>query len=97
MDFISRCSNVTVITFFIFLSVLYGCQQKTNEYGEVDTQSVISQLDPRVTELMKSMNIYQFDRPVKAPEFSLSSVHGNEVSLSQYRGTVVMLSFWATW
>ena len=33
----------------------------------------------------------------KAPDFKLSDLEGNEVSLSQYKGKVVILDFWATW
>ena len=32
-----------------------------------------------------------------APDFTLTDLHGESVSLSQYRGKVVMLNFWATW
>lgn len=32
-----------------------------------------------------------------APDFSLTDIHGNQVSLSQYKGQVVVLNFWATW
>ena len=32
-----------------------------------------------------------------APEFSLSDLKGNTISLSDYRGKVVFLNFWATW
>ncbi len=33
----------------------------------------------------------------KAPEFSLPAVDGKPISLSGYRGKVVMVHFWATW
>ena len=33
----------------------------------------------------------------EAPDFVLKSVAGRNVRLSEYRGEVVMLSFWATW
>lgn len=33
----------------------------------------------------------------KAPDFSLRSVAGERVKLSDYQGKVVLLSFWATW
>lgn len=32
-----------------------------------------------------------------APDFVLKSVSGKNLRLSEYRGNVVMLSFWATW
>jgi peroxiredoxin len=33
----------------------------------------------------------------EAPNFTLSTVDGQQVSLHQYRGRVVFLNFWATW
>jgi peroxiredoxin len=32
-----------------------------------------------------------------APDFTLKDLQGNPVTLSQYRGKVVFLNFWATW
>jgi peroxiredoxin len=43
------------------------------------------------------MNIQEISKPAKAPEFELLSVTGERVSLKQYRGKVVLLSFWTTW
>jgi peroxiredoxin len=51
---------------------------------------------------------YHFSKPAKverastkdrkpAPEFSLKDADGRLVRLSDYRGKVVMLNFWATW
>ncbi len=33
----------------------------------------------------------------KAPDFTLVDMEGNEHTLSQYSGRVVMVNFWATW
>lgn len=35
--------------------------------------------------------------PPLAPDFSLSTLSGEKLSLSDYRGKVVLLDFWATW
>ena len=33
----------------------------------------------------------------EAPNFTLKSVRGDNIKLSEHRGEVIMLSFWATW
>ena len=37
------------------------------------------------------------DKRQLAPDFSLTDISGQKVSLSNYRGKVVLLDFWATW
>ena len=32
-----------------------------------------------------------------APDFTLTDLQGNEISLSDYEGKVIFLNFWATW
>ena len=39
----------------------------------------------------------QVELDAEAPDFSLKTVAGDTVSLSDYRGQVVLLNFWATW
>ncbi|WP_347862058.1 redoxin domain-containing protein [Salimicrobium sp. PL1-032A] len=38
-----------------------------------------------------------FEKGQEAPEFTLQTLGGEEVSLSDYRGTPVIINFWATW
>lgn len=33
----------------------------------------------------------------ESPDFTLLNLYGEEVSLSDYRGKIVMINFWATW
>lgn len=35
--------------------------------------------------------------PAQAPDFKLKDTAGNEVSLSQFRGKMVLVNFWASW
>ncbi|MBF0488027.1 MAG: TlpA family protein disulfide reductase [Nitrospirae bacterium] len=37
-----------------------------------------------------------FTGPI-APDFTLKSINGGDVSLSSYKGKVILLNFWATW
>jgi thiol-disulfide isomerase/thioredoxin len=39
----------------------------------------------------------QLATPVAAPDFTLGDMDGESYSLSDYRGKVVMVNFWATW
>jgi len=34
---------------------------------------------------------------IRAPDFTLMTLDGKEVTLAQFRGKVVLLNFWATW
>ncbi|NLH96502.1 MAG: redoxin domain-containing protein [Clostridiaceae bacterium] len=34
---------------------------------------------------------------IMVPDFTLKDLEGNEISLSDYRGSTVVLNFWATW
>lgn len=45
----------------------------------------------------KNAQSQQSDIGLEAPEFTLSTVEGKEISLSSLKGAVVMLDFWASW
>jgi len=44
-----------------------------------------------------AMDIQRYDPPKPAPEFSLPDLDGRRVTLSDLRGKVVLLFYWATW
>ena len=44
-----------------------------------------------------SMQVTPYESPKPAPAFSLPDLDGKESHLSDLRGKVVMLFFWATW
>lgn len=44
-----------------------------------------------------SIKVQRYNPPKPAPAFSLRDLDGNAQSLSDLRGKVVMLFFWATW
>ena len=44
-----------------------------------------------------SMQVIPYEPPKPAPAFTLPDLNGKEVHLSDLRGKVAMLFFWATW
>ena len=40
---------------------------------------------------------HRVDPPTAAPDFSLTQLDGQPAKLSEYRGRVVIMEFWATW
>lgn len=44
-----------------------------------------------------SLGLIVLDEAIEAPEFTLPSLDGGEASLSDFKGKVVLLNFWATW
>jgi len=44
-----------------------------------------------------SQSLTPIEPPTKAPDFTLEDMDGKEHSLSDYRGQVVLVNFWATW
>lgn len=45
----------------------------------------------------QSRSLYELDKKPLAPDFTLKDVDGKTHRLSDYRGKVVMINFWATW
>jgi cytochrome oxidase Cu insertion factor (SCO1/SenC/PrrC family) len=81
----------------LLCSVAAGCQQSRDEPLSEEKAAPPSDRNARLSELLDAMKMYHFDGVQEAPSFELMSVDGENVSLHQYRGKVVLLSFWATW
>lgn len=82
--------------------LLVGCSTgniSENEQPEVieKDQTVVEEpieepVDEQVEEVSSEL---AKDKP--APDFTLMNLSGEEVSLSDYRGKIVLINFWATW
>ncbi|HUW42474.1 MAG TPA: TlpA disulfide reductase family protein [Rectinemataceae bacterium] len=46
---------------------------------------------------LESLGFTVFPKPVPVPDFSAESLSGGSVNLSQQKGKIVLLNFWATW
>ena len=73
---------------------------KTPEVSEVDTSEMVArssqgQFLDKQAEVRPDQTATKLG--YRAPDFTLSDFKGRDVKLSQYRGTPVLLNFWATW
>ena len=77
---------ITVLLALVFSAGLFGCdtapESEATGNASVATTPVLTEA-PRIGHL--------------APDFVLTTLDGREVRLSDYRGHVVFLNFWATW
>ncbi|MBI5408908.1 MAG: hypothetical protein HZA14_06040 [Nitrospirae bacterium] len=87
-----------ITTLLLLLSLaLYACtKDKTEEPSKTGSTGTVDK-EARIAELMMSMDMHRFPKPVAAEDFELISLKGEKIRLGQYRGQVVLLSFWATW
>jgi cytochrome c biogenesis protein CcmG, thiol:disulfide interchange protein DsbE len=51
----------------------------------------------RTDEALEHLSIEKFDKKIVAPDFALQDLNGRTVRLSELKGRVVFLNFWATW
>ena len=82
-----------LILFIGSLLIISGCSAK----GDVKEQK--SEVSKQKIENTDSGNTAKKDRSneLKAPDFKLATIAGEEFYLSDYEGKVVMLNFWGTW
>jgi len=70
------------------------------EAGEMTDTAAAESDKPADSEAAPADNVQTVAAPVlnaPAPPFSLTNLDGEIVSLEDYRGSVVLLNFWATW
>ena len=96
-NYYAPCLTIMLV---ILIWGMYSCENGNGEQqvnSSKDVKAGESRTDTQITDLLASMNMYHFTSQVTAPDFTLTSVAGEKVSLSSYRGKVVLLSFWTTW
>jgi peroxiredoxin len=74
----------------LFFAALPDATARAREGHRRAAESACDSLKPSPSPILGSF-------PVAAPDFTLKDFQGRNVSLSQFRGHVVLVNFWATW
>ncbi|HEX9742424.1 MAG TPA: TlpA disulfide reductase family protein [Nitrospiraceae bacterium] len=82
---------------FLALALLTGCddQPRPELSPEVDPEAAMGKLSKPSQAPPMKRGVVKVGDP--APNFQLYDLNGDPVMLSEYRGSIVLLNFWATW
>ncbi|MFJ3388351.1 redoxin domain-containing protein [Lysinibacillus sp. NPDC086135] len=82
--------NIGLLIVVLLVAVMIGTyvKQQIDKDREIETTSLGKEIDER------KIGLSNGDTP---PDFTLTSLDGKNVTLSELRGKKVVLNFWATW
>ena len=76
----------------LFLFSCKGVTDNTTQPNMTATSPPVSSQVPTASNAPQGIQV-----GAPAPDFQLNDLSGKQVSLSEFRGKVVYLNFWATW
>lgn len=50
-----------------------------------------------VEDPMSAAGLFRYKQGKSAPDFAIKDIEGRPLKLADFRGRIVLLSFWATW
>lgn len=97
--------TILLIGIIIFALSKFGVLEKDNDIVETPPVKdlVEEDIDMEDKEIIDDVEVdeddyaYDIEFGKLAPDFTLKNLEGEEVSLSDYRGKIVFINFWATW
>lgn len=86
----NKIKLMTLACYFLITGVSYS---KSDVKNNKDLKADVKSID---ISFYKNAGIEKIG-PINAPQFKLKSYSGKQVSLKDFKGTNVVLNFWATW
>ena len=83
-----RFLNIAIFVSFCILVI--GCENQTPPKATADQNALASPASAPEAPTTLS-------KPASVPDFSLPSLNGEKLNMSDYKGMVVLINFWATW
>jgi cytochrome c-type biogenesis protein len=71
-------------------------REDTSQASEVEEPSLLP-MDEATAGLVVALGMMPFEQKIPSEDFTLELLGGGESALSEHRGKVVFLNFWATW
>ena len=96
MCFTKQCKAIELaVTACFSMTILFGCEtlQEAQKSKQVRImEEMMDQVKPGKHVSERSMLVGQI-----APDFTLTDLNGNSITLSNLKGKAVLLNFWETW
>lgn len=91
--------TVLLIGAIVFALFKFGVIEKDVGEEKIPSKVIVQGMDDETKEdgSIESEDEYDIAVGREAPNFTLKNLKGEDVSLEDYRGKIILLNFWATW